>query len=617
MVRLKFINTLKPTSNSKSSRRKQNTSRSHQVVHQGTKILILLFLGGCLIFFSSFFALNGHLSADEISHMDLHIRVDHPESRFYNILHFKDRLVHMNITSPGHVDKFVKPILQNIFGQKTRVEDHSAIKELENSIEIGGLLKSPTSSKCRYFLPTKCAVSPFVKYWDDYTDCFESPLRNSSGLHQSLEKRKYVVFQPDLGGWNNIRMGLEVVIMFAHVTGRILVMPPNAVLYLLHMNKKWDNNKQNMNDFIDFARLSAANGLEVISMEEFLTTVAKPGLLYKPLPNNDVNLIKKPLWEYLESACYGRLWVIGKTFISFNFTSHIDKDGTTKVTFGNATDTSSERYQRFAIGRKLVMYDEEFHSHRAIFFPGHEDNRLLTHFYSYLYFADKAVENAAKRFVRDRLRYLDEVYCAAGKVVERLRKLTTSEGGDGVSYVAYHIRRGDFQQKHTRLSAERILELSYNLTDRKSERVLYISTDEGNRTFFEPFMREFKAVKFLSDFLTDPNLGLSEMNQNHLGMVEQLICATAHTFVGTPLSTFTSYITRLRGYLDRNIVSSPQALGAGGGDNSIVSINRTGLYSRTYYYMKAQMFQLTEKPHLHLPFWVREFKAAFEGIDEF
>jgi hypothetical protein len=31
------------------------------------------------------------------------------------------------------------------------------------------------------------------------------------------------------------------------------------------------------------------------------------------------------------------------------------------------------------------------------------------------------------------------------------------------------------------------------------------------------------------------------MNQNYVGMIEQVICANAHTFIGTPLSTFTGF----------------------------------------------------------------------------
>jgi hypothetical protein len=93
-----------------------------------------------------------------------------------------------------------------------------------------------------------------MKYYEESTDCFESPLRNISGLQAAPEDRKYVVFQPDPGGWNNIRMALEVCILFACVTGRVLVLPPPAILYLLHMNKKWGENKATMRDYLDFDR---------------------------------------------------------------------------------------------------------------------------------------------------------------------------------------------------------------------------------------------------------------------------------------------------------------------------------------------------------------------------
>jgi hypothetical protein len=56
-------------------------------------------------------------------------------------------------------------------------------------------------------------------------------------------------------------------------------------------------------------------------------------------------------------------------------------------------------------------------------------------------------------------------------------------------YIAYHIRRGDFQQTQTRLEAEDILQLTKELVPDRKRRIAYISTDEGNRSFFAPFVK--------------------------------------------------------------------------------------------------------------------------------
>ena len=41
-----------------------------------------------------------------------------------------------------------------------------------------------------------------------------------------------------------------------------------------------------------------------------------------------------------------------------------------------------------------------------------------------------------------------------------------------------------------------------------------------------------------------------------------------------------------------------------------------GLYDRTFYFMKKFTYQLQNKPHLELPFWVREFSEPFEDTED-
>ena len=108
---------------------------------------------------------------------------------------------------------------------------------------------------------------------------------------------------------------------------------------------------------------------------------------------------------------------------------------------------------------------------------------------------------------------------------------------DGI-YDSFHIRRGDFQYKETRIDANQIYE---NVKDVLVENsTIFIATEERDLTFFEP-MRQHYHVYFLHDF---QNV-LGDLNKNFYGMLDQRIASRGRTFVGSYFSKFTGYINRM------------------------------------------------------------------------
>lgn len=80
----------------------------------------------------------------------------------------------------------------------------------------------------------------------------------------------------DVGGWNNIRMQMELVLVFAYATGRTLVLPPDQPMYLLNKGK----GHQKAHSFADFFPFDYINQrMNVISMEEFMRREAVAGQL--------------------------------------------------------------------------------------------------------------------------------------------------------------------------------------------------------------------------------------------------------------------------------------------------------------------------------------------------
>ena len=150
-----------------------------------------------------------------------------------------------------------------------------------------------------------------------------------------------------------------------------------------------------------------------------------------------------------------------------------------------------------------VIYKSELHEEPLVHFQSSDrDYRLLGHFYGFMMFTDPKIDNYYKRFVRDFLHYHDTIFCAAGKIVlslqEDAKKLgfaVDDEGGGG--YSSFHVRRGDLQYKRVKIPANEW----YNNTKEliRPNEILYIATDEKNKTFFRPLADHYN-LKFLNDF---------------------------------------------------------------------------------------------------------------------
>ena len=70
---------------------------------------------------------------------------------------------------------------------------------------------------------------------------------------------------------------------------------------------------------------------------------------------------------------------------------------------------------------------------------------MLAHYYGYLHFTDVSIGNYYKRYVRDLLHLRQEMFCAAGKIVNFLQAegmkegfSVDSEGAGG--YSSLHVR---------------------------------------------------------------------------------------------------------------------------------------------------------------------------------
>jgi hypothetical protein len=289
----------------------------------------------------------------------------------------------------------------------------------------------------------------------------------------------YVFIRPWPGGFNNIRMSLELGVCIAFLTNRTIVLPPSYKMYLLE-------GESGFHDFFD------TNNLGVKSLP-FSSFCEMKGI------TEDENEVK-------------------------NKSKVLDFDAVHSVL--NFEKVPVPEY--FLKNRKEIRAQEIFGDAEILYF----DKNLLGNFYQSIYTSNHI---ALKKLIAKYVTYKNEIFDLGWRFINYL--------GDQ-SYYSIHIRRNDFQYRELFISCEAILNNIESIISHGS--TLYIATDHRDRSFFKP-LTEYYHIVFYQDVAEA--IGVEKFNPNWIPIVEQLICTRSLKFVGMKLSTLSSYIFRMRGYM--------------------------------------------------------------------
>lgn len=245
-------------------------------------------------------------------------------------------------------------------------------------------------------------------------------------------------------------------------------------------------------------------GLEIISFEEFLNREVMTGHIRdkqtgQPLfpPNNrtDWNGVArqdaKQLDAFSRKLGYSSPWNFDQCMAGFaekpndaqgeqrldkmaiNVTAIVQGKRMNEMFINKPVPVDASPVERLmenlAHRNRLCVYTPELQKEKVFHLMGDNASnaRLLVHFYAFLFFENWKQDLWTKvnyitlyysivyskeivsqfflqRFVRDHLRYIDEIQCAAARIVHGMREISKKNGNGGI-FDTFHIRRGDFQ----------------------------------------------------------------------------------------------------------------------------------------------------------------------------
>ena len=320
-----------------------------------------------------------------------------------NLHHIFDE--HVHITAQRDFDAILKGSVVDINPPDNQQRQQSDSDSDSTEHKLAGL-------KCqeKYGGPDDGFAEREMAFWSDIPS---DALYKSPFLEEGEER--FLTFEPDHGGWNNIRMGMETALVLAHSMGRTLVLPPSQRFYLLNKSDSPQKNSFGFGDFFHLDSISVEHeGLNVITSDEFLHRLGKAGQLM------NVETNQPEIWDeknhssvktYLQKVGVNPNWDPMECVAAFPATKGTHAITVLEKAYNNVfkntqgkplpkledfennptpVDANMEARMREAMvdRTKICVYDEILQKAKVIHFPVQKGTRLLTHFYAFVFFAD-------------------------------------------------------------------------------------------------------------------------------------------------------------------------------------------------------------------------------------
>lgn len=131
-----------------------------------------------------------------------------------------------------------------------------------------------------------------------YCVCKFSPITP----HHHEHGEKFLTFNYEISGFNNVRMTVECMIVVAHAMGRTLVIPPNFETedFIRGDHNEWYD--MGFEDLMSMKLVRTQRGFHSMTMEEFLRTQGLAGKLKGFIPR-DTLMKGDELKDYLLRCC--------------------------------------------------------------------------------------------------------------------------------------------------------------------------------------------------------------------------------------------------------------------------------------------------------------------------